>query len=70
MAIATVIPSFLFIIYCTKKHPLFTKIKVQRDVPKYKEMLGYSGWIMIWCCCQCRQNTGIPTIVNYFLEQY
>ncbi len=66
MAIATVIPSFLFIIYCTKKHPLFTKIKVQRDVPKYKEMLGYSGWIMIGAAASVGKNTGIPIIVNYF----
>ena len=66
MAIATVIPSFLFIIYCTKKYPLFTKIKVQRDVPKYKEMLGYSGWIMIGAAASVGKNTGTPIIVNYF----
>jgi len=66
MAISTVIPSFLFIIYCTKKYPLFTKVKVQRDVPKYKEMLGYSGWIMIGAAASVGKNTGTPIIVNYF----
>ena len=36
MAISTVIPSFLFIIYCTK-NILIHKSKVQRDVPNIKK---------------------------------
>lgn len=66
MTIVTVLPSSLFIIYCKTKYHKYTRWNLQRDKVKYKEMIGYSGWIMIGAAAQVGKQTGTPVLINYF----
>jgi len=66
MAILTLIPSSLFIVYCKRKYALFTQWKVQRDKIKYKEMIAYSGWTMLGAAAFVGQTQGTAVVINIF----
>ena len=66
IAILSIVPSFLFIIYCNRKYSEIVKWKFQHDIIKYKEMIGFSGWVMLGAAASVGQTTGSNLIINSF----
>jgi O-antigen/teichoic acid export membrane protein len=60
------VPTFVFIAYCKKHYKDFVKWQLQKDKEKYKEMLGFSGWIMLGAAAGVAKNSGSALVVNSF----
>jgi O-antigen/teichoic acid export membrane protein len=66
IAIVNIVPAFLFFAYCKRKHGEFVKWNFQRRKNKYKEMIGYTGWLMFGTAAWVGQRQGSDLIVNAF----
>ncbi len=66
IAIATGTPSWLFFSYCKKKYRDITQWQLQKEFSKYREMLGYSVWIMIGAAAAVGKIQGSALIINAF----
>ena len=66
IAIVNIVPALLFFAYCTRKYSEIVKWNFQRDKSKYKEMIGFSGWIMIGAAASVGQTSGAALIINAF----
>ena len=66
IAVANGTPSLLFFAYCKKRYKDITKWKFQKDRSKYREMLGFSGWIMIGAAASVGKIQGAALIINAF----
>jgi len=66
MTVLALIPSLLFIGYCKIKYTAITSWNIQKDIAKYKEMVAYSGWIMIGAGAYVGKSTGSALIINSF----
>lgn len=66
MMFLTIASSLLYIIYCFRKHYEIVKWKFQKDKKKYKEMIGYSTWIMIGAAASVGQRSIAAIIINLF----
>lgn len=64
--IINIVPAFLFFEYCRRKYSDVVKWKFQRDKSKYKEMIGFSGWIMFGAAASMGQTSGSALIINSF----
>jgi len=64
--IISVVPAFLFFEYCRRKYSEVVKWKLQRDKSKYREMISFSGWIMIGAGASVGQTSGSALIINSF----
>ncbi len=65
-AIANIVPALLFFVYCKRKYNEIIKWNFQRGKDKYKEMIGFSGWIMIGAAASVGKTTGSALIINAF----
>lgn len=61
-----IIPTFIFIAYCKKHYKDLVRWQHQKDKEKYKEMLGYSVWIMLGGAAEVAKNSGSALVVNSF----
>ena len=59
-----IVPTALFYYYCKRKYREIVKWKFQKDRGKYKEMISFSGWIMIGAAASVGQTSGSALIVN------
>lgn len=66
MAGLTLFISGLFISYCKYYYAKFVAWKLQKDKAKYKEMVAYSGWIMIGAAASVGRDTGSQLLINAF----
>lgn len=66
IAIVNIVPALLFFAYCTRKYSEIVKWSFQRGISKYKEMIGFSGWIMIGAAASVGQTSGAALIINTF----
>jgi len=66
MMILTLISSSLFAIYCFKNSYEIVRWKFQKDKSKYKEMISFSGWIMIGAAASVGQKSFSAIIINSF----
>jgi O-antigen/teichoic acid export membrane protein len=66
VALVSVVPALLFFIYCKHKYSKIIKWNFQRGKSKYKEMIGFSGWIMIGAAASVGKTTGSALIINAF----
>lgn len=66
MAVAMAMPPILYSIYCNKKYKSIVLWNFQRDKSKYKEMLGFSGWILLGAGASIGQIQGAALIINLF----
>lgn len=66
MAIIMAIPAILYLVYCYKKYKSIILWNFQRDKKKYKEMLGFSGWILLGASASIGQIQGAALIINLF----
>lgn len=58
--------SLLFIISCKRRYSSVISINIQKDYRKYKEMLSFSGWIMIGAAASVGKVQGAALIINAF----
>lgn len=66
IAIVNIVPALLFFTYCKRKYSEIVKWNFQRGKSKYKEMIGFSGWIMIGAAASVGQTSGAALIINAF----
>lgn len=66
MMLVSIVPAALFIIYGKKTNKEITKWKFQKDKTKYKEMIGFSGWIMFGAAASVGKTQGSALIINSF----
>jgi len=66
IVIVNMVPALLFFSYCKRKCSEIVKWNFQRGKSKYKEMIGFSGWIMIGGAASVGQTTGSALIINSF----
>ena len=64
--IVMIIPSAMFIIYNIKYNYSFIRWNLQRDINIYKELLSFSGWIMIGAAAWVGKTQGSALIINSF----
>lgn len=62
----TFIMSLLYLIYSYRYHYSTCKLKLSTDIPLYKEMFSFSGWILFGACSSVGKTQGTTMIVNYF----
>lgn len=55
-----------FFTYCRYKFSQETKLRVILEKDTYKEMLGFSGWILFGTVSSVGKSTGSNIIINYF----
>lgn len=65
-AIVMLVPPLLFFLYSKIKYTEIVQWNFQRDRSKYKEMIGYSGWIMIGAGASVGKVQGSALIINSF----
>lgn len=61
-----VVPALLFFVYCKRKYSETVKWNFQREKSKYKEMIGFSGWVLMGGVASIGQTTGSALIINKF----
>ena len=61
-----IIPTYIFIAYCKKHYKDLVRWQLQKDKEKYKEMFGFSGWIMLGAAAGIAKNSGSALVVNSF----
>jgi len=66
MAIIMAIPTILYVFYSYKKYRFIISWNFQRDKSKYKEMVGFSGWILLGASASIGQIQGAALIINLF----
>ena len=64
--LVTSIPPILYFFYCKYHYSSIISWKFQNDSSKYKEMIGYSGWIMIGAGASVGETQGSALIINAF----
>ena len=66
MMIVMIIPPVLFFLYCNRKYPSLIKWNFQKNWSKYKEMIGFSGWVMLGGAASVGKIQGSALIINSF----
>lgn len=66
IAIVNIVPSLLFFVYCKRKYGEIVKWNFQRGKRKYREMIGYTGWVMFGTAAWVGQREGSDLIINAF----
>ncbi len=66
VAFASIVPLALFLLYCIYKYSEIVRWNFQRENKKYKEMIGFSGWVMLGAAASVGQSTGSQLIINSF----
>ncbi len=66
LAIASLISPFMFFMYCKIKFSEIVKWNFQYDKVRYKEMIKFSGWIMMGAAASVGQTTGAALVINAF----
>jgi O-antigen/teichoic acid export membrane protein len=66
IAIISIVPAVLFFVYCRSRYSKFVKWNFQRNKSSYKEIIGFSGWVMLGAAASVGQTTGSNLIINAF----
>lgn len=66
MMIVMMIPPILFFLYSCKKYPSIIRWNFQNNWNKYKEMIGFSGWILLGAGASVGKIQGAALIINLF----
>ncbi len=65
-AIILMAPPLLYFLYSKKKYSEIVRWRFQRDKNKYKEMISFSGWIMIGAGASIGKVQGAALFINSF----
>jgi len=66
MMFVILIPSLLFYTYCRIKYSEYIKWNFQKRWNNYKEMISFSGWIMLGAGANVGKTEGAALIINSF----
>lgn len=66
IAIVNIVPALLFFTYCKRKYSKIVKWHFQRGKNKYKEMVSFSGWVLLGGVSSIGQTSGSALIINAF----
>ena len=66
IAIGSIIPSALFFVYCKLNYSEVVKWNFQKGKSNYREMIGYTGWLMFGTAAWVGQRQGSDLIINAF----
>lgn len=66
IAFVNIVPALLFFVYCKRKYKNIVKWNFQREKNKYREMIGYTGWLMFGTISWVGQRQGSDIIINAF----
>jgi O-antigen/teichoic acid export membrane protein len=66
MMIVSLLSTLLFVIYCRRKYFKDVRWKISRDISIYKEMLGFSGWMIYGAFARVAEKQGGVIIINLF----
>lgn len=66
VAVINVVPPLLIFSYSKKHYAEIIKWNFQKDIRKYREMLSFSGWVLLGASASVGQNTGSSLIINNF----
>lgn len=66
IAIISIIPPLFYFMYSKKHYPTIISWKLQRDRSKYKEMIGFSGWILFGASASTAEVKVSALIINVF----
>lgn len=66
MTVIMAIPFILYLLYCYNKYKSIISWNFQQDKSKYKEMLGFSGWMLLGGAASISQVQGAALIINLF----
>lgn len=66
MMVVMIIPATLFFLYCYKKYGSLIKWNFVKRWSKYKEMISYSGWILLGAGASVGKVQGSALIINSF----
>lgn len=58
--------SILYIVYCRRKYTSIVSWNFQTDKNKYREMVGFSGWVMLGAAACIGKVQGAALIINVF----
>lgn len=64
--LAVTITSGLYIIYCYRKYAPIVLWNFQKDKSKYKEMMSFSGWVLLGAAAYIGKVQGAALIINVF----
>lgn len=60
------VPTYFYIAYCKKHYKELVRWQLNIDKEKCKEMLGFSGWIMLGAAAGIAKNSGSALVLNSF----
>ena len=63
---ANAMPPILYFLYCRINYSKIITWNIQKESKKYKEMVGFSGWIMFGAAASISKNSGSALIINNF----
>ncbi|WP_093144843.1 hypothetical protein [Ulvibacter litoralis] len=66
IVLSTIGTTLMYIVYCKKHYGEQIKWNFQRKFSQYKELLGYSGWMMIGAGAEMGKNSLLPVVLNFF----
>lgn len=66
ISLVSILPSLLYFYYSRNSFPLLISWNFQKDYTKYKEMIGFSGWIMFGAAASASEIQGSALMLNQF----
>ncbi len=66
IAIISIVPSLLYFLYSRYRYLSIIKWNFQKEKSQYKEMIGFSGWIMFGAAACAGEIQGVALIINLF----
>jgi O-antigen/teichoic acid export membrane protein len=65
-ALAVAVTSILYMVYCRRKYASIVRWNFQTDKAKYREMLNFTGWIVVGATACIGKIQGAALIINWF----
>lgn len=66
MAIVMLMPAIIFYFYCQIKERANVKFNINRNFQDYKEIFGFTGWILIGTVAHMGVRQGAAIVINLF----
>lgn len=67
-SILTALPTLVYVLYCKHHYSEITHLAIVRDVRRYKEVLGFSGWVGFGAVATIAKNQGAAIVINHFFS--
>ncbi len=68
MAVFTILPTIIYIIYCKKKYHDITEYKFVKDSKRYKDFIGFSAWVGYGALAWVGKSQAAALLVNMFFN--